>query len=243
VIELSFPGKEESKLLFEENLEVDSEGLERTKRRRGDLGEADFRVLLSRENKVAVRKPKSHKLGIPQEIQNEMARGYEYYEVAFICTFDPDIDCKFTKAKLNITMHCEPRTGRNEEERNPVVCDLFPERIIDETRVKNKIGISLGAGYETFKFKIEGSSEREAIVYEPRIIATGRGGRSPSWSFKGTTSMPTIDGDKFLLLIVKKPEDRLVRGRFKLDTRIETLGRVGLPFFNKKTMEVTYEIC
>lgn len=243
MIEVSFPGKEKSKLLFEDKLEVDPEGLERVKRGRRDLGETDFRVLLARENKVAVRKPRSHILSVPQEIWDEVAGGYEYYQVAFICTFDPDIDCSFTRAKLNITMHCESRTSGEQEERNPVVCDLFPGKIVDEIHVKNTIGISLGAGYGPLKFSIEGSSESDAIVYHPRIVATGRGGRSPSWSFRGTTSLPAIDGDKFLFLIVKKPEDTVVRGRFKLDTKIETVGRVSLPFFNKKTMQVAYEIC
>ena len=77
MIELPFPGKEESQLLFEEKLEVDPKGLERAKRTRRDLGEVDFRILLGRENKVAVRKSKSHKLDIPLRIRYEVTRMQE----------------------------------------------------------------------------------------------------------------------------------------------------------------------
>ena len=244
MITLTIPEIGDGELLFKEELEITEKDISRL--RRESKGEGEISLLLSRKNMVAVRKPRpknliayllEQKQRLSTDIDEEVKKGYDFYHIALICSFLPDPACKFTWARLTITMHCESKQGDEEVQEKPIVCDMFPDEIYNEVKIERKFNVSMGLKYKFFEFKGESGIKCDFIIYQPEIIAVGRDGNILYWDFK-ESARKSICGDKMLFAIIKKPKEYKVIGHFEVSARVKRIIAK-----TKKVVEVPYEIC
>jgi len=257
MITFTFPENDVGELLLQEELEISEKDfrIQRSKTQEQGKEEGDISLLLTRKNRVAVRKPKSENLvaylleqkqDISPHIEKDIKAGYDFFHVAIICSFLPDPTCKFTWARLTVKMQFAPKEDDLLVQGKPLVCDLFPIEINSEVRMQRTFKISGGLSYEFIEFKPESETKSEFIIYQPEIFAVGREGSTFSWDFKESVQK-SIYGDKVLFAIIKKPKDSQVVGQFEIDAQVKIKeGFIGIPPFVKRkkdAVNILYEIC
>jgi hypothetical protein len=63
--------------------------------------------------------------------------------------------------------------------------------------------------------------QKELVVYEPQIFAYGIRRPNVSWDFKSTKGKGIWGNKRDLILIVKTPNDSIIKGRFLLGAEVE----------------------
>lgn len=195
--------------------------------------------LFGEQNEIWLGRPHAFDLrslpitdGSPEEAYaRQLLQSSDLILVQFACSFRSAPECNFVRATVTIAMR-----NAFEHARCPIAYDMFPIEVMMPVTFKRTLSISPNvkldfakvAQAEVSAFKVENASEY--IVYQPEIVAFGKGESTAGWDFNKSSSR-SILGVKDLFVLVEKP--RLVPAQLYLSVSNcevqTTIGRIPLP--------------
>ena len=231
MLKLHIPESGEERL-FEATFEPVTPSTEKLARDTG-LGEGEITTIQGKTNKIVVGLPYyenlisrlvTQKEEIPHEIK-EMMDDYDFHYVSLSCSFLPDPDCRFVWARFGIELNAVLESGRKVVER-PIAFDMAPSEILSETKYMREVNINPEGklSLSAVNLDMRGMSiktQKELIIHEPQVFASGFGYSTISWDFKSTKEKGIWGNKVGLLLIVKTPKKSKVKGKFLLGAEVE----------------------
>ena len=204
-------------------------------------GEAAVSSLLGDKNDVWLSRPEAFNLlalataqkAPVSPIIEAQASTYDFIHLQFHCSFRPAPECEFIRASVQV--HLDADVARHS--RAAIAYDMFPREVETPITVKRSFGVSpeiklsFAMVAELSGTGVKANISNEYIAYEPEITTFALGDHAPGWDFNKTKARP-IRGSKTLFLIVKKPKDAPLFGRFQLAAMLQTnIGRIPLSTF------------
>jgi len=196
-----------------------TEGAERTA-----SDEAVVKLLMSRVNRIAVRRPAVWSYDGPADPFEALGvtwpGGADLYWVVGTFGCLPDPDCRFTWLNVQLEFTGEHDAGA------ALVCQLYPSRDEDVVKVVDKKSLSLDlsatiAGVTSPKATPSLSTEHTYDRRQYRTAAYGKGGSRPEWRFRATEVNPEIIGDFSVVALVATPLGQASRGSISLSAQVQ----------------------
>jgi len=192
---------------------------------KNELSASNFRGMgtveniFGEKNEIYIGKPVSYELTKDQlgDMLSQNLINHDLYLIHFSVSFRPNSQCEFVSASIHVLMDYLDETLKS----SPSSLDIFPTDVFMPVTYKRsvvvnpelKIDMAKISQIDVSALKLENS--KEYILYQPSIIAFGRGTNTPGWDFTKTTAQSVI-GIKDLFLLVRREKRKQFRFRIKL---------------------------
>lgn len=246
------------KVLFEAVLESSTTEIDNELRKGGNTNESELKVLFGIKNKVSVGEPYYENLmtmifrekqEIPDDII-QMIKDFDFHFISLNCSFEPDKRCKLMWARFGVRLKAISRETNKELEIRPIAYDMFPDEITAEIKCSTEVNIDSQLKFDLDMLKTLANlgrsehSQKEFLIYEPEIYASGLRTSNVAWTFNATTEKGLWGNKRNLLLIIKTPKNSRVKGTFLLSGEVDTENILKIPLKTRKDniIETEYDL-
>jgi hypothetical protein len=218
-------------MLFEAALETDEERLSEVRRGGGIIVADRDLPLLQYQNRIALAIGEVRHVG-------HIDCNVDCYDIPLQCVLHPAAGCRFREAKLVVDLGATP---------GALVRDMTPRDVRGDHPVEITTTVSAGLTFEILPTAAGMDLKRERSVsrkvYEPEILASGRGFTRAVWDFR---SVPGEDlhSEREVRLLASTPAGGKLLARFNLRARVALDGaRAVVPLLRKRAeLGETYDL-
>jgi hypothetical protein len=192
----------------------------------------EIKTLLGRKNRILIGTPQACNVlahwpendSLDADIAADR-RDWDFFRVRLACSFVPARGCRITWARVIAELVTIEAAGSGTAS---IAFDLFPRDVTLERRFKRAFSITPSLKFTFAELDLQGSTETDAISYEPQMDAAGLLTATPTWTFRSSDHSGLV-GSRELFMLIKTPRGSKVSGRFRVGAEIHSrLGPLAL---------------
>jgi hypothetical protein len=143
------------------------------------------------------------------------------WHAAFLFGVLPDPDCRVTWLRFGLELFDQSACQGGRLSDSAAAVALFPEQVYSETKYKRSLKISPNLKYTVVELGGSVEATKDAVMYEPEVIAFGRRTATPCWEFRATEKQRII-GDRETFALIQKTPDLETYCRVSISLEVTT---------------------